>query len=94
MKKKSSPGRDGSRGSNDRSRPATGRVKFTRNDNSGDRPARSEKKSPWDSFDNDRPSRGERSSLALLPHEVRAAGENRRVGAGRVGAFRWEKFKS
>ncbi len=62
MKKKSSPGRDGSRGSNDRSRPATGRVKFTRNDNSGDRPARSEKKSPWDSFDNDRPSRGERSS--------------------------------
>lgn len=62
MKKKSSPGRDGSRGSNDRSRPATGRGKFTRNDNSGDRPARSEKKSPWDSFDNDRPSRGERSS--------------------------------
>ncbi len=68
MKKKSSPGRDGSRGSNDRSRPATGRGKFTRNDNSGDRPARSEKKSPWDSFDNEgssRPSRGgstERSS--------------------------------
>ena len=62
MKKKSSPGRDGSRGSNNRSRPATGRVKFTRNDNSGDRPARSEKKSPWDSFDNDRPSRGERSA--------------------------------
>ncbi|MBK9639112.1 MAG: RNA-binding S4 domain-containing protein [Bacteroidetes bacterium] len=61
MKKKSSPGRDGSRGSNDRSRPATGRGKFTRNDNSGDRPARSEKKSPWDSFDNEgssRPARG------------------------------------
>ena len=72
MKKKSSPGRDGSRGSNDRSRPATGRGKFTRNDNSGDRPARSEKKSPWDSFDNEgssRPSRGgsaERSSEILI----------------------------
>jgi 23S rRNA pseudouridine2605 synthase len=62
MKKKSSPGRDGSRGSNDRSRPATGRGQFTRNDNSGDRPARSEKKSPWDSFDNDRPSRGRSDS--------------------------------
>ena len=85
MKKKSSPGRDGSRGSNDRSRPATGRVKFTRNDNGGDRPARSEKKSPWDSFDNDRPSRGERSSLALLPHEGRAAGESGERGGRERG---------
>ena len=64
MKKKSSPGRDGSRGSNDRSRPATGRGRAPRNDDRGSRPARSEKKSAWDDFDNSssRSESGARSS--------------------------------
>ena len=81
MKKKSSPGRDGSRGSNDRSRPATGRGRAPRNDDRGSRPARSEKKSNWDDFDNGskRSESGERSSESKRPYQRReeSSGEKR-----------------